>query len=140
MPSPHTFTNCTSLGPASALGLSLVGVGLGVGGCVGGGGLVALTQPPAAPADLTRLTSLCLDQAFDFGSRALWALTHLPSLRRLALSGTSLNRYSLLSLLSNDDEDGPPALLPGLTYLALRNCQLLRWACCPCPCLRTCPA
>lgn len=76
-------------------------------------------------ADLTRLTSLCLDQAFDFGSRALWALTHLPSLRRLALSGTSLNRYSLLSLLSNDDEDGPPALLPGLTYLALRNCQLL---------------
>lgn len=85
--------------------------------------LRALAFPAAG---LTRLTSLCLDQAYDFGSRALLALAPLASLRRLSLSGISLTRASLLSALS--EEEGPPSLLPGLTYLALTNCQLLRWA------------
>ncbi|KAL4422482.1 hypothetical protein ABPG75_008679 [Micractinium tetrahymenae] len=79
-------------------------------------------------AGLTGLTSLSLDQAYDFGGRALAALAPLASLRRLSLSGISLNRASLLGVLSEaeeEEEEHPQNLLPGLTYLALRNCRLL---------------
>lgn len=91
-----------------------------------------LPRRPAAGAThgagLTALTELCIMNAHDFGGRALEALRPLTSLRRLALSETTLNPAALAAVLDDEEDSGTP-LLPALTFLALRSCRLLRWGC-----------